>query len=208
MATTVTRDGQTIRVDYFARWYGRLFALPLLAASVCLLYYAFLALKDDVSGLEGSTDNLAGLLVCFALGLAIGLPGLMVATFRYHVLVDKALCQVIVARQFGPLKFRRPRMLSDFTLISITDDGETRGSMFSVNLCGNRGTNPVVLSGFTKRQAADDFARELGSALELPSRDLVDTGPYDPDLDREAQVEGAALSRGGRNPGMRGAASS
>src|SRR5262249_17634298 len=121
MEANVTRDGETVCVEWFTRWYGRLFSLPLLAASLYFLYYAFLALKDDVSGRDDWNDNLAGLLVFVALGLAIGLPGLMVATFRYFVVIDQALRLVTVIRQFSLLKFSRQRRLSDFNLISVTD---------------------------------------------------------------------------------------
>jgi hypothetical protein len=191
METIVTRDGDAINVEWFTRWYGRLFSLPLLAGSLYFFYYVFLALKDEP---DDWSDNLSGILVFVALGLMVGLPGLMVATFRYFVVVDKAHRQVSVTRRFGPVKFRRLRRLSDFNFISITDDGDSKGTMFGVNLCGNRGSNPVVLSSFTKRRPADDFARALGNALTFPVRDLVDTEPYDPDLDADTQAEDVRLS--------------
>jgi hypothetical protein len=190
MPTAITRDGYIVQVEHLTRWYGRLFSLPLLAASLYLFYYVFLSLWETVAGLDSWSDNLAGLLVFSALGLAIGTPGLMVATFRYRVLVDLARRELTVTRQFGPLKFGRPRRLADFTLVSITDDGEESGTTFGVNLCGNRGTAPVLLSTFEKREAATDFAREIGTALKLPQRDLVGTEPDDPD----AQSEDAALA--------------
>jgi hypothetical protein len=198
MATAMIRDGNTIRVEWPIPWYGRLFSLPLLAASLCLFYYVLLALRNHVIGLADASDQIVDLLISCALGLVIGVPGLMVATFRYFAVVDMALRQVTAIRQFGPLKFRRPRNLSDFNFISVTDDGEKRGLVFGVNLCGQKGTTPVTLRGFAKRQAADDFARELGSALKLPLKNFVDTEPDDPDLDPDAPTEAAALLQRGR----------
>ena len=57
------------------------------------------------------------------------------------------------------------------------------------------------VSGFTKRQAADDFARELGSALKLPFKDFADTKPDDPDLFAENNAQDADKSQRGRQPG-------
>ena len=67
-----------------------------------------------------------------------------------------------------------------------------------VALCGGESTQPVVLSGFGARQAADDFAREIGGALRLPLKDLVETEPDDPVLDTDAEAEGAKAQRKGR----------
>lgn len=43
--------------------------------------------------------------MCLAFALVIGLPGLVLATLRYFVELDRILQQVIVTRQFGPVKF-------------------------------------------------------------------------------------------------------
>src|ERR1700730_6211637 len=144
MVTAMIRDGNTIRVEWPIPWYGRLFSLPLLAASLCLFYYVLLALRNHVIGLADASDEIVDLLISCALGLVIGVPGLMVATFRYFAVVDMALRQVTAIRQFGPLKFRRPRNLSDFNFISVTDDGEKRGLVFGVNLCCQKRTIPVT----------------------------------------------------------------
>jgi hypothetical protein len=200
MAARLTRDGETIRVDYVVRWYGRLFALPLLAVCLGLLFCVFLGLKQDLSGEDAWRDNLPGLLIFTALGLGIGLPELMALTYRYFVLIERMHGNVTVVRQFGTLKFRQARKLADFTLISITDDGDRTATQFSVNLCGKKGTRPIVLSGFTERQAANDFARELGTELMLPFKDVVGTEPDDPDLATEPASGSAALPRHGRKP--------
>jgi len=195
MVTRLTNEGDTVRVDYFARWYGRLGAVPLLAAASWFYYNAFLGLEQDVMGVGTLSDNLLGLLVFALLGLALGLPGLMVLTFRYFVVAEKTLRRVTVTRQFGPVKFRKHRLLSEFNLITIVDNGEGAEREFDVSLCGRKGTKPLVLASFTERQAADDFARETGSALTLPSKDYVGTEPDDPDLAVEAVAEAAAMPR-------------
>lgn len=55
--------------------------------------------------------------------------------------------------------------------------------MYDVNLCGSKGTTPIVLSSFTRREEANKLANKLGRALNLPARDYVGTEPDDPDLD-------------------------
>jgi hypothetical protein len=202
MVTRLTDNGDTIRVDHFARWYGRLGAVPLIAAAFWFYYNAFLGLEQDVTGEGTLSDNLLGLLVFALLGLALGLPGLMVLTFRYFVVIEKTLRRVIVTRQFGPARFRTHRLLSEFNLISIVDNGEGAEREFDVSLCGSKGTKPLVLATFTERQAAEDFARETGSALTLPCKDYVGTEPDDPDLEAEA----AATLRHDRRPARAGAA--
>jgi hypothetical protein len=198
MSAVLARDGNTIRVDYVVWWYGRIFALLLLAASLGLLFLVFLGVKQDLSGEDAWSDNLPGLLILTVLGIAIGLPGFMMLTFRYFVVVETMPGNVTVNRQFGPLTFRRPRKLADFNLISIVDSGDQRGTTFDVALCGRSGTKPIVLAGFGERQDADDFAREMGSALRLPFKDLVGTEPEDPDLEAEAEAAGAKARHKGR----------
>ena len=204
MTTMLTRDGSTIRVAWLIPWSARLFALPLLAVSAYFLYVALMIVKDDASGASRWSDDAVGLLVLFLLALAIGLPGLIIATFRYHVAVDKLLRQVTVTRQFGPLQFRRPRALDDFRLVTITrdadDSGRTRGSTYNVNLGARKGLRPVVLSGFTRREDANDLAHELGGALRLPIEDLADTAPDDPDLESDTGNKAASSSLHRKRP--------
>jgi hypothetical protein len=52
MKTIVTREGDAINVEWFTRWYGRLFSLPLLARSLYFFYYVFLALEDGAGRVE------------------------------------------------------------------------------------------------------------------------------------------------------------
>ncbi len=177
MAARMTRDGDTIRVEWPIRWFGRLPSLPLLAASLYLSYYVALGLRDDLVGPGRWRDDGAGILVFAALALAVGLPGLVMLSFRYFVELDKGLRQVVVTRQFGPLRFRSLRRLADFNLVSVTDDGDPPATTFDVNLCGAKGTRPIALSGFSDRGEADELARELGDALKLPYQDVVGTEP-------------------------------
>jgi hypothetical protein len=182
MAVAVTRDGESIRVEWLTRWYGRLPSLPFAAGGLFFFYNAGLIVRDDLAGLGRWSEDWAGLLFCVVCGLLIGAPGLVLATFRYFVDLDKAPRRVIVTRQFGPLKIRSQRQLAEFQFISITDDCDTTLTTYNVNLCGGKGVDPVLFSEFTKREEADDFARELGRALKLPFRDLVGTPVDDPDL--------------------------
>jgi hypothetical protein len=195
---TIGRDGDTIRVDYPIRWYGRIVPLLLLGAGLGLLFCVYLRLAQDLSGEDAWSDNLPGLLLFTVLGLGFGLPGLMMLTFRYFVVIEKIRGSVTVTRRFGALKFRQLRKLADFKLISVTDDGDKRGTIYDVALCGGKGTRPIVLSGFSARRAADDFPLEMGGALRLPFKDVVGTEPDDPDLDTEAEAEGANAPRRGR----------
>ncbi len=58
-----------------------------------------MALAYDDLGQSSWREDFAGVLVMSVLGLAIGLPGLKVVTFRYRVVVDTALRQSAPAYQ-------------------------------------------------------------------------------------------------------------
>ncbi len=179
MAAIMTQNGDTIRVEWLTRWYARLFSLPFLAAGLYFLYYAALILKYDLGGQSRWADDWVGLAFCLGFALLIGLPGLVLATFRYFVELDRTLRRIVITRQFGPLKFERPRPLADFKFISITDDRDADSSFttYDVNLCGGKGTTPIQFTSFTKREEANGFANELGTALHLPAKDYVGTEP-------------------------------
>ena len=184
MAVAITLQGETIRVEWLIRWYGRLASLPFLGVGGYFLGVAVLMLRDDVTGLGRLSEDWGALLVCLALALFIGTPGLLLATLRTFVDVDKVFRQIVVVRQFGPLRIRSLRQLVDYTLVTVTDDGEPHVKLrtYNVNLCGTRGTRPIVFSAFSTREEANMFARDMGQALRLPARDLVGTPPDDPDL--------------------------
>ncbi len=179
MAAIMTQNGDTMRVEWLVRWYARLPSLPFLAAGLYFLYYAAIILKYDLAGESRWSEDWTGLAFCFGFALLIGLPGLVLATFSYFVELDRTQRRVIITRQFGPLKFERPRPLDDFKLISITDDRDADSSltMYNVNLCGSKGVTPIQFTSFTRREEANDFARELGTALHLPAKDYVGTEP-------------------------------
>jgi hypothetical protein len=183
MAVAVTRDGETIRVEWLWKWYLRLPSLPFLAGSLYFLWYAVLIVRADVSGQGRWSDDWVGLLFCIGFALFVGTPGIILATLRYFIELDKLLRQIIVTRQFGPLKIRSQRQFSDFKLISIVDDSDEDSTltMYDVNLCGGKGVTPILVSSFTRREEANEFACELGEAFKLPPRDFVGTPVDDPD---------------------------
>jgi hypothetical protein len=207
LATNIIRDGTTIRVEWPVRWYGRLFSIVLLAPSLYFFYYVALALKYDISGESPWREDLPGVLALVALGLVFGVPGLMAATFRYFLLIDKTGGQVTVNRQFGPVRFRRLRKLSEFSFISVTreldNDQAKRFSTFNVNLCGVGATRPVTVSGFPRRQAADDFARELGGTLGLNAKDVADSEPDDPERE-DRDDKRRSIPKSARSPSRKG----
>ncbi|GLR84782.1 hypothetical protein [Bradyrhizobium iriomotense] len=176
MASAMSADG-TIRIDRPMPWIGRLLSLPLLAASAYLLWNVGLGLRQDLSGFGRLADDWVPVLVFAGLGLAVGIPGLILLTFRYFIVLNEKQRQVVITRQFGLLNIRSLRNLSGYHLISITDDCDPELTMYDVNLCGNKGTTPITLSSFTKREDANSFANELGRALKLPARDYVGTEP-------------------------------
>jgi len=177
MASAMTVDGSIVRIDRPMPWFGRLLSLPLLAASGCLLWNVALGLRQDFSGFGRLADDLVPVLVFSGLGLLIGIPGLILLTFRTFVVLNEALRQIVVTRQFGPLNFRKSRDLADYHFISITDDYDPELTTYDVNLCGNKGTEAITLQSFTKREDANRLASEIGRVLRLPARDYVGTEP-------------------------------
>jgi hypothetical protein len=165
------------------RWFSRLFALPFLAAGFYFLWNVALGLQYDIVGLNRFSEDWSGLLVGFGFGLAIAIPGLVLATFTYFVVVNESHREIVVTMAFGPLKVRSSRELGDYHIISIVDDGDTDATMSNVNLCGEKGTRPITLMSFTKRDEANEFANELGRTLALPARDYVGTEADDDDAD-------------------------
>ena len=180
MAGAMTVDGGIVRIDRPMPWIGRLLSLPLLAASAYLLWNVALGLHQDFSGFGRLADDLVPVLVFTGLGLLVGIPGLILLTFRSFVVLNAALRQIVITRQFGPLNIRNQRDLADYHFISITDDYDPQATTYDVNLCGNKGTEPIALSSFTKRDEANSLATEIGRVLKLPARDYVGTEP-DPD---------------------------
>jgi hypothetical protein len=177
MTGAMTVDGGIVRIDRPMPWIGRLLSLPLLAASGYLLWNVALGLHQDFSGFGRLADDLVPVLVFTGLGLLVGIPGLILLTFRYFVVLNDTLRQIVITRQFGPLNIRRRRNLADYHFISITDDYDPQLTTYDVNLCGNRGTEPISLMSFTKREEADKLASEIGRVLKLPARDYVGTEP-------------------------------
>ena len=177
MASAMTVDGGIVRIDRPMPWFGRLLSLPLLAAGFYLLWNVALGLRQDFSGFGRLADDLVPVLVFSGLGLLVGIPGLILLTFRSFVVLNAALRQIVVTRQFGPLNFRKSRDLADYHFISITDDYDPELTTYDVNLCGNKGTEPITLQSFNKREDANKLASELGRVLKLPARDYVGTEP-------------------------------
>ncbi|RXH25278.1 hypothetical protein XH99_24935 [Bradyrhizobium nanningense] len=176
MAGAMTVDG-TIRIDRPMPWVGRLLSLPLLAASGYLLWNVALGLRQDFFGFGRLADDLVPVLVFAGLGLLVGIPGIILLTFRYFVVLNETLRQIVITRQFGPLNIRSSRDLADYHFVSITDDYDPQATTYDVNLCGNKGTEPITLQSFTRRDEADELASEIGRLLKLPARDYVGTEP-------------------------------
>ena len=177
MAGAMTVDGGMVRIDRPMPWIGRLLSLPLLAASAYLLWNVALGLRQDFSGFGRLADDLVPVLVFTGLGLLVGIPGLILLTFRTFVVLNETLRQIVITRQFGPVNIRNHRSLADYHFISITDDYDPQATTYDVNLCGNEGVEAISLMSFTKREDADRLANELGRALKLPARDFVGTEP-------------------------------
>ena len=183
MTVAMTRDGETIRVEWLWEWYLRLVSLPFLAGGLYFLWYAALILKADVTGVGRWSEDWVGLLFCIGFALLVGTPGLVLATLRTIIELDKLLRRITIIRQFGPLKFQSQRPLSEFKLISIVDNSDEDSSLttYDVNICGGRGTTPILVSSFDNRKEANAFAHELGQAIKLPPTDFVGTPVDDPD---------------------------
>lgn len=177
MADAMTVDGSIVRIDRPMPWVGRLLSLPLLAASGYLLWNVALGLRQDFAGFGRVADDLVPMLVFAGLGLLVGIPGLILLTFRTFVVLDETLRQIVITRQFGPLNFRSRRDLANYHFVSITEDYDPELTAYDVNLCGNRGIEPITLLSFTRREEADRLANEIGRAINLPARDYVGTEP-------------------------------
>jgi hypothetical protein len=102
---------------------------------------------------------------------------MILLTYRTFVVLNETLRQIVITRQFGPLNIRSQRDLADYHFVSITDDYDADLTTYDVNLCGNRGTEPITLQSFTRREEADKLASEIGRVLKLPARDYVGTEP-------------------------------
>lgn len=183
MAAAFIRNNGRIRLEFSMPWYMRLTSLPFLAGGLYFIYYSGQILRQDLFGYGHWRDDWAALALCLTFALVIGVPGMALATLRYFVELDRILQQVIVTRQFGPVKISSLRKLGDFRFLSITDDTDTdddggiRSIFYRVNLCGGRGVQPIRLSSFDNREEATGFARNLGTALKLPAKDYVGTEP-------------------------------
>jgi hypothetical protein len=179
VTTAITHANGRIRVEFSMRWYMRLPSLPLIAAGLFFLVAAGAILQQDLFGFGRLSDDWVALVICLVLALCVGFPGLVLATLRYFVEIDRILQQVIVIRQFGPAKFSSLRKLTEFKFLSITDDrdDETSPTFYDVNLCGGRGVTPIRFASFRKREEATGFAHEIATALKLPARNYVGTEP-------------------------------
>jgi len=198
MPAEIINQGGIIRIEWTRPWYGRLFAAVFLLPALYLAY----TVAADI-GQNGLHEDLPGLVFFAALAIALFMPGFMLATCRYVVTVDKPDGRVTVAWQFGPLRFGKPRKLSDYHLLSVTrqmdEDTDTtpahkndptvvldvqrkhNTSEFRVNLCGKGSTRPIVLCGFPRAPDATEFAGKVGAALGLKVRDVSGQEPDDPD---------------------------
>ena len=183
MQGVMTNNSGRIRVEFSMPWYMRLTSLPFLAGGLLFLAVCWQILRQDLFGRGYWSDDWVGFVMCLVFALVIGVPGLVLATLRYFVELDRILQQVIVIRQFGPVKFSRPRKLTEFKFLSITDDTNTdkdgciTSVFYDVALCGGKGVRPIELASFDKREAASGFARDIGTALKLPAKDYVGTEP-------------------------------
>lgn len=183
MAAAFTRNNGRIRLEFSMPWYMRLTSLPFLAGGLYFIYYSGQILRQDLFGYGHWRDDWAGLMLCVIFALIIGVPGLALATLRYFVELDRILQQVIVTRQFGPVKISSLRKLTEFKFLSITDDTDTdddgcvRSIFYKVSLCGGRGVQPIRLSSFDRQEEATGFAHNLGTTLKLPAKDYVGTEP-------------------------------
>lgn len=183
MTGAITVDGGLVRIDRPMPWIGRLLSLPLLTPSAYLLWNVSLGLRQDFSGFGRLADDLVPVLVFTGLGLLVGIPGVILLTFRTFVMLNAALRQVVITRQFGPLNIRKHHSLADYHFISVTSDDDPQLTTYDVNLCGNKGTEAIPLMSFTKREEADKLASEIGRLLKLPARDYVGTEPDADDMD-------------------------
>ena len=183
MPAALMQNNGRIQVEFSMPWYMRLTSLPFLAGGMFFLIVSGQILRLDLFGYGRLHDDWVELVMCLVFALLIGLPGLVLATLRYFVELDRIVQRVVITRQFGPVKFTRLRKLTDFKFLSITDDTDTdtdgrpTSTFYDVNLCGGRGVKPILVKSFKAREEATILAHELGTALKLPAKDYVGTEP-------------------------------
>jgi hypothetical protein len=178
VASELVQDGNTIRIDMRIPWYSRLIGLPLLAFAIYLLSFLLQSLKDVFLGLTAESDDLPGQLWLVLFVLVFGAAPVMWLLIRGYLIIDKDQNLLTSIRQFGFLKLKFPRKLSEFTRVTTTWERVGKhGNYFNINLCGNKGTKPVLVEGSFKREDAENLAKELARAIGLPYEDYVDTEP-------------------------------
>ena len=124
MAAAFTQNNETDSGRVLEPWYMRLVSLPFLAGGL-LFSRSRQILRQDLFGRGYWSEDWVGFVMCLVFALVIGVPGLVLATLRYFVELDRILRQVIVIRKFGPVKFSSLRKLTEFKFLSITDDTNT-----------------------------------------------------------------------------------
>jgi hypothetical protein len=190
MASSVTRDGATIRIAMRKPWWRLVFALPFFAIGLFFFWLAAMALKDAAAErVNGNIDYFA-IPLCIVFGLGLTAPGAMIASRRF-LIVDKVRGQVSRFFQVGPFKWRRDRNLAEFNVVSVIwePDSDNRGGSYAVTLYGDKGTDRVRIDAFAKLPPAIDLARQIGGALGLPIDDDSDVEPDDPDLADETDSQ-------------------
>jgi hypothetical protein len=185
VTSELVQDGNTIRIDMRIPWYSRLIGLPLLAFAIYLASFLVQSLKDVLLGLTPESDDLAGQLWLVLFVLVFGAAPVMSLLIRGYLIIDKGQNLITSIRQFGFLKLKFPRKLSEFTRVTTTWERVGKhGDYFNINLCGNKGTKPVLVEGSFKRENAENLAKELARAVGLPYEDYIDTEPAE-DEDEE-----------------------
>jgi hypothetical protein len=187
MTVRFERQGLNLHIEWLRPVAGRVASLLFFAPALWIGHYLAIGLWQNFSS-EGSLgDDLAGVAIFLLLTLVLAATGYVMATFRYLIDIDPASGEVVATRRFGPLvSLQGRRKLSEFTGVSIVRDLDAgdpeRRSWFPVNLYGREGTKPLEIASFPKREDADDFAAQLGAALDLKPADFADTPADDPDL--------------------------
>ncbi|MFK4533044.1 hypothetical protein ABIA00_001227 [Bradyrhizobium ottawaense] len=181
MAGAMTLDGGIVRIDRPMPWVGRLLSLPLLAASGYLLWNVALGLRQDFFGFGRLADDLVPVLVFTGFGLLVGIPGIILLTFRYFVVLNETLRQIVITRQFGPLNIRSSRNLADYHFISVIDDYDTDLRTYDVNLCATRASSRSHFrASRVERRRISSQARSAASSscrraiMSAPSRTRTD----------------------------------
>jgi hypothetical protein len=206
---TISRDGDRLRIDWpNSRAVRLLAALPLLAGSGYLFYYVAFAIREAMIGRRDWHDDLTAMLVFAGVGLVIGGLGLVAALFRYWVSIDQTQRQVTIVRQIGPLAFRRVQPLARFDKISVAENyteyqnkayDKSYIYTYDIALCGSGSVRPIELGSFAESKPAEEFARDVGLALNLPVANVIGQPPDDPDLVDAPEVPPVNKSRGHRH---------